>query len=421
MSSLAALPELVGFFSYSRSDDEHSGGALSLLRKRIRGELCAQLGRDLRLWQDIEAIPLGTLWEDQIKKAIAESAFFIPIITPSAVNSAFCRMEFQAFLDRETELLRDDLVFPILYISVPALANDDQRSGDEVLKIIHARQYDDWRDIRHAPVVSPEVGRQIAHFCEHIVNALHKRWESPEERRRREEVEARQRAEQEEARRIAEAEAIRLAEEERSRKEEAEARQRAEQEEARRRAEEERRRRAEAEERRRAAEALWLEQREQLRRAAEAAVPRRADAASGRTEDIDALERAELERERKEAERIYAAVAAGVLGFIFVGLAVGLVISPRPRPATPAQPVLETITSAAAPTQTAPPFISSTATLVQPASVPIGPLSPELERALKPKDIFKECDNCPEMVVVPAGRFMMGRRTAILTRSRCTR
>jgi formylglycine-generating enzyme required for sulfatase activity len=27
---------------------------------------------------------------------------------------------------------------------------------------------------------------------------------------------------------------------------------------------------------------------------------------------------------------------------------------------------------------------------------------------LKPKDVFKECDKCPELVVVPAGRFTMG-------------
>jgi formylglycine-generating enzyme required for sulfatase activity len=27
---------------------------------------------------------------------------------------------------------------------------------------------------------------------------------------------------------------------------------------------------------------------------------------------------------------------------------------------------------------------------------------------LKPKDVFKECDKCPEMVVVPPGSFMMG-------------
>src|SRR3954468_8262652 len=36
------------------------------------------------------------------------------------------------------------------------------------------------------------------------------------------------------------------------------------------------------------------------------------------------------------------------------------------------------------------------------------PLSAEQERALKPKDSFKECTVCPEMVMVPAGAFSMG-------------
>ena len=35
-------------------------------------------------------------------------------------------------------------------------------------------------------------------------------------------------------------------------------------------------------------------------------------------------------------------------------------------------------------------------------------LSSKEEAALKPKDIFKECDECPVMVVVPSGRFIMG-------------
>src|SRR5215510_9818452 len=38
----------------------------------------------------------------------------------------------------------------------------------------------------------------------------------------------------------------------------------------------------------------------------------------------------------------------------------------------------------------------------------VHPLTADKERALKPKDLFKECDACPEMVVVPAGRFTMG-------------
>jgi formylglycine-generating enzyme required for sulfatase activity len=47
----------------------------------------------------------------------------------------------------------------------------------------------------------------------------------------------------------------------------------------------------------------------------------------------------------------------------------------------------------------------------QPSVVETGgvmPLSPGRERALKPKDSFKECDKCPEMIVVPAGTFAMG-------------
>jgi formylglycine-generating enzyme required for sulfatase activity len=36
------------------------------------------------------------------------------------------------------------------------------------------------------------------------------------------------------------------------------------------------------------------------------------------------------------------------------------------------------------------------------------PLAVAQERALKAKETFRECENCPEMVVVPAGSFTMG-------------
>ena len=45
------------------------------------------------------------------------------------------------------------------------------------------------------------------------------------------------------------------------------------------------------------------------------------------------------------------------------------------------------------------------------------PLSTDEERALKPKDVFKECDSCPEMVVVPEGSFIMGSRAGEKGRS----
>jgi formylglycine-generating enzyme required for sulfatase activity len=38
----------------------------------------------------------------------------------------------------------------------------------------------------------------------------------------------------------------------------------------------------------------------------------------------------------------------------------------------------------------------------------VQPLTPEVEQSLNPADSFKECDSCPEMVVVPNGSFTMG-------------
>jgi hypothetical protein len=101
MSVLTDLPELIGFFSYSRDDDDDSRGALSELRDRIQRELRGQLGRSrntLRIWQDKEAIAPGKIWESEIKAAIEQAVFFIPIVTPTTVKSQFCQHEFESFL-----------------------------------------------------------------------------------------------------------------------------------------------------------------------------------------------------------------------------------------------------------------------------------------------------------------------------------
>jgi len=245
MSSLAEIPELVGFFSYSREDDEDSHGALSALRNRIQGELRGQLGRTaktFRLWQDKEAIPSGTLWETEIKNAVRQAVFFIPIITPTVVASPYCRFELEAFLTREAELGRDDLVFPILYIDVPALEDSVRRQNDPVLSLIAKRQYVDWRKLRHRDVRTTDASEAVERFCTHIRNALQRPWISAEERKRQEEVAAQDRVEAERLRR--EIDAKRLAEEEKARvAAEAQVRKRTEEEQHKRDAEAEQRRR----------------------------------------------------------------------------------------------------------------------------------------------------------------------------------
>jgi formylglycine-generating enzyme required for sulfatase activity len=80
-------------------------------------------------------------------------------------------------------------------------------------------------------------------------------------------------------------------------------------------------------------------------------------------------------------------------------------------PVPPATPLPGEKLALAAPAATlqAPLSLCGTA-LVSAASPPrmAAPLSPAEECALKPGDAFKECERCPEMVVVPAGTFTMG-------------
>jgi TIR domain/Jacalin-like lectin domain len=175
LSSLADLPEIIGFFSYSRDDDTDSIGALSALRGRIQRELRGRLGRtraNFRLWQDTAAIPQGALWEDEIKSAIAQSVFFIPIITPTTIRSPHCKHEFELFLAREAELGRRNLIFPLLYIRVPELENERQWRQDEVLNVVGTRQYLDWQERRYLDVNSTEVAVRIGRFCSNIYDAL---------------------------------------------------------------------------------------------------------------------------------------------------------------------------------------------------------------------------------------------------------
>jgi hypothetical protein len=220
MSSLADLPEIVGFFSYSRDDDEDFGRQLSSLRDAIQKELAAALGRrnkrDFRLWQDQDAIAPGEMWETKIAAAINEATFFIPIVTPRAIGSEHCKFEFNAFVVREAALGRKNLIFPILYITVPALTEDSRWRNDPVLSVVGARRFVDWRKHRHAPIESPAYREAVSDFCAKIGDALREPWASAEQRSRqeadarlRQEAELRNRAKEEARRQQAEEERAR--------------------------------------------------------------------------------------------------------------------------------------------------------------------------------------------------------------------
>lgn len=163
----------IGFWSYTSSDDTSSGGRLSQLRRLLADELQLRIGRRqaVRLWQDVGAIPHGSDWLRQIHKALDESSFLIPIVTPAFLESDMCGEEVMRFRERERELGRDDLIFPIRYIDVADIAPEECYDPG-VMRLLRTRQWADFASLRFRDPLSEAVLTTIGGVASSIRTAL---------------------------------------------------------------------------------------------------------------------------------------------------------------------------------------------------------------------------------------------------------
>jgi TPR repeat protein len=175
----------VGFWSYSRRDDEFSRGRLSQLRSLLLAELQTQYGRDgIQLFQDVSTIPHGADWERITTGAIDQSTFFIPIVTPFYMQSRWCARETKMFEAREEaifetypDLSRDRRrIFPLLWIDVSEVEAVDEEAG-AALKVA---QWCDFSRLRHRNLDhDEEVLAKVAAFAKSIVDLLQFRVAAP--------------------------------------------------------------------------------------------------------------------------------------------------------------------------------------------------------------------------------------------------
>lgn len=182
----------VGFWSYARQDDYLSQGKLSNLRSLLMFELQQLYGRgEIRLFQDASTIPHGAAWEDEVRDALAQSTFFIAIVTPNFVQSEWCCREISLFLEREKELHRlyPDLdsrsrILPVHYIDVA----DVEPADPAVLDLLSRLQWFDFRRLRHRDFESEQVREAISELAQGIRNLLNLKVEDPEAARERDRV-----------------------------------------------------------------------------------------------------------------------------------------------------------------------------------------------------------------------------------------
>lgn len=164
----------IGFWSYTRADDDEHGRPVSQLKTRVAGQLRTQLGRDVKIFQDVASIRFGAPWRPATQRAVNDSSFFIPVITPSFMHSPECRDEFSMFLERQERLQADHpelaglgAIFPIFYADTSRVD-----TGSEIRERLSEIQGLEFEPLNHLSFDDPAVKLAIKNFAKDICNLL---------------------------------------------------------------------------------------------------------------------------------------------------------------------------------------------------------------------------------------------------------
>ena len=178
-----------GFWSYARKDDDYSDRRVSQLYDKIRKEVVLDYGRRVEIFQDTSDITTGAVWEARIRKAISDSTFFIPVITPTFLQRPWCFREVGLFLAREKdlrtrhrELADESLIFPIGYREI----REDEALQPELMAILKTRQWIRLEPMLDLDLQAPELRREVRKLVSSISRLLRTPIESDVERAARE-------------------------------------------------------------------------------------------------------------------------------------------------------------------------------------------------------------------------------------------
>ena len=118
---------MLAFFSYSHIDAESEGALIAEIHAQLEKKTRARWGsRSFEIWRDEQDLRWGEKWSKAIDDAIAKSDLFVLLLSPGWLRSSFCRMEFEAFKQREHAIDTGEriLVAQILDIPEALLASD---------------------------------------------------------------------------------------------------------------------------------------------------------------------------------------------------------------------------------------------------------------------------------------------------------
>jgi hypothetical protein len=112
---MPAIRTFQGFFSYAHLDARASGGLVEALTVDLEYVVSAKLlNARLAIWRDTRNIRPGDRWNPAIEEELHRSDILILLITPSWVQSEYCRKEYSFFERIEAAHGGGSYVLPIL-------------------------------------------------------------------------------------------------------------------------------------------------------------------------------------------------------------------------------------------------------------------------------------------------------------------
>ncbi len=170
-TSAPASRQYEAFMLYTSFDNEHNMQALKQMCTALSDEVQAHTGKPFRIFQDVDGIKWGQKPAQVVDNVIKDVIFLIPVITPSFFTSDYCRHVLQAFLTREQEQGRNDLVLPVRYMETPKL-EDLKQADDALMRDIAERHPADWRDLRFSDMNAQEARKMLSDMASQIKDSL---------------------------------------------------------------------------------------------------------------------------------------------------------------------------------------------------------------------------------------------------------
>lgn len=132
------------FLSYSHVKD--LDGSVSDFHKSVEAELNQIIS--CKIFMDKVRLGAGDLWNEKIKKELEASSLLLILLSPSWLESEFCKKEYQYFSELKSQNEGKRNVIPILWKVTSKEDATDERSlsiFEELSKI----QYVDWSDLKY--------------------------------------------------------------------------------------------------------------------------------------------------------------------------------------------------------------------------------------------------------------------------------